>query len=213
MEKRTTKIARSWGATIGYLIGAVVALGVSVLLFMFIVEGPVTLGFALIPAIMALILLFMSFGGSGTGSCPDCDTPLSGLSTKSNDGVLCSHCRHYFEGQDGLLWKTDESRIADDPMFGTRLPAQFNFPAGCCVCGGQETKREKISLRMQNASSAVTAPIAGVTTDTTVSTEAPHCEEHSGGARLSGSPQSPHIKFRSYPYLRAFCRLNGTTPG
>jgi hypothetical protein len=40
MEKRTTKISRSWGATIGYLIGAVFALGVSVLLFMSIVEGP-----------------------------------------------------------------------------------------------------------------------------------------------------------------------------
>ena len=62
MEKRTTKISRSWGATIGYLVGAIVALGISIALFMTIVEGPFTLGFALIPAIVALILLFMSFG-------------------------------------------------------------------------------------------------------------------------------------------------------
>ena len=42
MEKRTTKITRSWGATIGFLIGGLVALAISVVLFMTIVEGAVT---------------------------------------------------------------------------------------------------------------------------------------------------------------------------
>ena len=65
MEKRTTKISRSWSATIGFSIGAIVALGISILLFISIVEGPFTFGIALIPAIVALILLFMSFGGAG----------------------------------------------------------------------------------------------------------------------------------------------------
>lgn len=213
MEVRTTKISRSWGATIGYLIGAIVALGLSVLLFMTIVEGPVTIGFALIPAIIALILLFMSFGGAGATTCPVCDSPLSGLSTKSNDGVLCDNCHLYSEGKDGQLWQTDENRIADDALFSSPLPAQFNFPDGCCVCGKPEASREKISLRMQNASSAITAPTVGVTTSSEVSVEVPHCKEHKEGARLSGSPKSPHIKFRSYPYLRAFCQMNGTTPG
>jgi len=44
MEKKTTNITRSWGATIGFLIGAIVAFGISGLLFMTIVEGPITVG-------------------------------------------------------------------------------------------------------------------------------------------------------------------------
>ena len=213
MEKRTTKISRSWGATIGYLIGAIVALGISIALFMSIVEGPITFGIALIPAILALILLFMSFGGAGTSTCPICGAQLSGLSTKSNDGVLCASCHRYSEGKDGLLWQTDENRIADDAIFTSPLPAQFTFPSVCCVCGKPEVSREKITLRMQNSSSVVTAATVGVTTSTTVSVEVPHCAEHKEGARLSGTPQATLIRFRSYPYLSAFCQMNGTTPG
>jgi hypothetical protein len=213
MEKRTTKISRSWGATIGFLIGSIVSLGISVALFMSIVEGPFTLGIALVPAILALILAGMSFGGSGGSTCPVCDAKISGLSTKSNDGVLCAGCHRYSEGTGGLLWATDENRIADDPTFSSPLPEQFVFPGECCVCGKPGSDREKISLRMQNASSVVTASTVGMTSSTTISVEVPHCAEHKGGARLSGTPQSTHIKFRSYPYLREFCQANGTTPG
>jgi hypothetical protein len=213
MEKRTTKISRSWGATIGYLIGAVVTMGISIVLFMTIVEGPFTLGIALIPAILALILLFMSFGGAGQASCPICGEQLGGLSTKSNDGILCAKCHRYSEGKDGLLWPTDENRIADEPIFTSPLPERFTFPSSCCVCGKPEVNREKISLRMQNASSVATVAAVGVTTSTTVSVEVPHCAEHKGGARLSGTPQSTHIRFRSYPYLSAFCQANDTIPG
>jgi hypothetical protein len=213
MEQKKTTISRSWGATIGYLIGGVVALGLSVLLFMTIVEGPITLGFALIPAIIALVLLYMSFGGAGTGACPGCGASLSGLGTKANDGVVCGSCHRYAEGQNGSLWLTDETRIADDPLFSSPLPEQFSFPPGCCVCGNAETNREQISFTTQNASSVLTASTIGVTTNTKISVEVPHCAEHKGGARLSATPKSPLIRFRSYPYLRAFCQLNGTTPG
>src|SRR5260370_17399599 len=152
MERRTTKITRSWGATIGYLVGAAAALVISILLFMTIAQGPVTLGIALIPAIVGIILLFMSFGGSGTSTCPGCQSRLTGLSTKSNDGVLCGGCNHYLEGNGGSLWQTDENRISDVPLFSSPLPAQFGFPGGCCVCGRPEAGLEKISLSNQNAS-------------------------------------------------------------
>src|SRR5438876_5107185 len=192
MEQRT-KITRSWGATIGYLIGAIVALGVSVLLFMTIAEGAVTIGIALIPAVVAVILVFMSFSGAGSAACPACGAQLSGLSTKSNDGVLCLNCRTYAEGSDGMLWRTDENRIADEPIFSSPLPEQFNFPDGCCVCGRAEVGREKISLQHQQASSAVTAQ-AGLTSYTRVSVEVPHCAEHAGRARLTGTPNNTHIR-------------------
>jgi hypothetical protein len=213
MEKKTTTISRSWGATIGYLIGGVALFGISVLLFMTIVEGPISLGIALLPAIGGLLLLFLSFGGAGTSACPGCGTHLSGLSTKTNDGVFCSSCHRYVEGQNGLLWVTDENRIADEPIFVSPLPEEYSFPQACCVCGNAETHREEISLEMQNASSAVTGATVGVTSSTRISADVPHCAEHKGGALLSGTPESPYIKFRSYPYLRAFCQLNGTTPG
>src|SRR5260370_9276555 len=213
MERRTTKITRSWGATIGYLVGAAAALVISILLFMTIAQGPVTLGIALMPAIGGMIFICMSFGGSGKSTCPGCQSRLTGLSTKSNDGVLCGGCNHYLEANGGSLWQTDENRISDVPLFSSPLPAQFSFPGGCCVCGRSEAGLEKISLSNQNASSAITAPSVGVTTSTIVSVEVPHCAEHKEGAQLTGTPQRPHIKFRSYPYLRAFCESNGTTPG
>jgi hypothetical protein len=213
MEKRTTKISRSWGATIAYLIGAIVALGISIALFVTIVEGAITFGIALIPAIVALILLLMSFSGAGQTTCPICDAQLGGLSTKSNDGVLCANCHRYSEGKDGLLRPTDENRIADEPIFSSPLPEQFTFPSGCCICGKPGVRLEKISFRTQNASSALTAVTVGITTSTTISVEVPHCAEHKEGARLSATPKSPQIKFRSYPYLSAFCQMNGTTPG
>jgi hypothetical protein len=159
--------------------------------------GARTLGIALIPAIGAIILLFMSCGGSGTSACPGCQSRLIGLSTKSNDGVLCGGCNHYLEGNGGSLFQTDENRISDVSLFSSPLPAQFSFPGGCCVCGKPEAGLEKISLRNQNASSAITAPSVGVTTSTIVSVEVPHCAEHKKGAQLTGTPQRPHIKFRS----------------
>jgi hypothetical protein len=189
MEKRTTKITRSWGATVGYLIGALVALALCVLLFMTIAEGPVTVGIALLPGIIGLTSLYMSFGGSGTSSCPLCAAPIAGVSTKANDGVLCDACHNYVEGQGGLLWQTDAERVAEEPLFSSPLPERFNFPPGCCVCGAPEAGREQIKFRTQNASSALTAPTVGLTTYTEVSVAVPHCAAHKGG-RASAPPQS-----------------------
>jgi len=86
--QQKSTITRSWKATFGYLIGAIVCLGLCVLLFWTIASGPVTVGIALIPGIVALILLWMALSGSGTCACPGCGKELSGLSTGSNDGVL-----------------------------------------------------------------------------------------------------------------------------
>ena len=209
----TTKVTRSWGATIGFLVGGFVSLGLSVLLFISIAEGPVTFGIALIPAVLGLILFYMSVGGAGSATCPSCGASLSGLSTGANDGVLCDSCHKYCEGKDGSLWQTDQNRIADDSIFSSPLPESFNFPAVCCVCGGPATSSESVSLRMQNASAPLTAATVGVTSSTTVTVEVPHCSVHKGGASLAGTPKAPHIRFRSYPYLRAFCQVNGTSPG
>jgi len=66
---------------------------------------------------------------------------------------------------------------------------------------------------LKGAAATEDPPTVGVTTRTIVSVEVPHCGQHKGGAQLSGTPSNPHIKFRSYRYLRAFCQANGTVPG
>jgi hypothetical protein len=207
-----TSIQRSWKSTIGWLVAAVISLLLSVALFMTIVSGPVTVGIALIPAILALIFLF-SAAGSGVAACPSCGHALTGLGTSTNDGVLCPHCHGYFEGKNAQLWATDPERIADSPTFTSPLPEKFTFPEGCCVCGKPVTQRIAIKYTTMNASSAVTNPVAGVTSNTTTTVEVPHCAEHKDGASLTGNPSKMHIRFRSYPYLRAFCAANDTTPG
>ena len=213
MNEPTTKITRSSGATFGYLGAGIVALASCWWLLRTIASGPVTAGIALLPGVVGLILCYMAFAGSGTTTCPGCGAPLSGLSTGTNDGVNCPNCHGYFEGKDGLLAKTDENRVAETPIFSTKLPEQFEFPPCCCVCGAPETHREKVSLRTQDASSVVTESTIGVTSSTTTSVEVPHCAAHKDGASLAGANSHPIIRFRSYPYLRAFCTLNRATPG
>ena len=215
-DAKSTPITRSWSTTLAYLVGGIACLALSVILFMTIASGPVTIGIALIPAILALILLGMSLSGAGTAACPACGGQLSGLSTSTNDGVNCPQCHGYFEGTNGTLHATDPGRIADTPTFTSPLPEQFSFPEGCCVCGKPATHREKVSMESMNASSAVTAnaiPGVGFTSHTRTTVEVPHCDDHKDGASLTGTPKNPNIRFRSYPYLRAFCELNKTTPG
>ena len=182
------------------------------LLFIYFASGPVSIGIALIPGVLAFVFLACA-AGSGECPCPSCAQPLEGLGTKSNEGVLCPHCHRYFEGKNAQLWLTDESRIADNPTFTSPLPETFTFPDGCCVCGNPSTHKQTIQYTTQNASSAVTSPTVGLTTSTRISVEVPHCDGHKDGASLTGTPKSMHIRFRSYPYLRAFCDLNKTIPG
>ncbi len=216
MPPSKSKILRSWPTTFAFLGGFVACTALSYLLFRTIAEGPVTIGIALIPGVVAIILLVMAFSGAGTCACPGCGAAISGISTGSNEGVLCDGCLRYFEGSAGELWATDESKIADTPQFTSPLPESFAFPEGCCVCGAPATRDEAVSIEMMNASSAVTANLVdGVssTRSTRTTVQVPHCAEHKGGASLTGTPAKPHIRFRSYPYLRAFCAKNGTKPG
>jgi hypothetical protein len=103
--------------------------------------------------------------------------------------------------------------VSGRSAFTSPLPETFAFPAACCVCGIPSTHKQTIQHSTQNASSAVTAPTVGLTTSTRISVEVPHCADHKNGASLTGNPKSMHIRFRSYPCLRAFRALNKTIPG
>jgi hypothetical protein len=68
-------IKRSWKTTISYLIAAAVAGAISVVMFMTIVGGAISFGFACIPAILCVIFLFMAASGAGECPCPGCGKP------------------------------------------------------------------------------------------------------------------------------------------
>ncbi|MDQ3820366.1 MAG: hypothetical protein M3362_22165 [Acidobacteriota bacterium] len=211
MERRI-KITRSTGATIGLAIGAVITLGISILLFVKIAGGQFRLGLATIWGIAAALLLlatwFLLLGvvSANLAACPSCGARLSQLSAKSNDGILCRRCWAYLEGSDGMLWRTDENRVADKPIFCSPLPESPIFPVRCCVCGRAEVHLEKISSLLGTSSRAFPS-------NRWVSADVPHCAEHEGGAQLGGDQDDPYIKFRSLSYLRAFCQKNNTKPG
>jgi len=223
MSENETRIQRSSKATIGYAGGGLLACGLSALLFWSIVGGPITFGIALLPGILGLILLWMAIAGSGVAPCPGCGAQVEGLSTGSNDGVLCSGCRKFLEGREGRLRLTDPSRVADSPIFGAVLPESFTWPEHCCLCSSPSSRREPISVSVPSAASAgkglaVTALTGGVITQsgggTRYTIEVPHCAEHKEGAFLgAGSGKGVQIRFRSYPFLREFCELNKITPG
>jgi hypothetical protein len=222
MNGNPTAIKRNWSKTIGYLIGGLAALGLSGVLFVTLVEGPITFGIALVVAIVAIVLLYGAKGGAGEAACPSCGAVLTALSTGKNDGVLCAQCLAYTEGQGGKLWVTDLRRVADRALFGAQLPAQFTWPQGCCVCGVPPTRREAISTAIQRTSSALgVIAVAGATGGavtgragtTRFTVEVPHCDAHKDGAELSAMGDG-HVKvvFKSYPYLRAFCQQNNLRP-
>jgi hypothetical protein len=217
-----TKVARNWKSTFGFLIGGLAALALSGLLFETIAEGAITVGIALLPGVLGLILLYMAVGGSGEAACPSCGASLGGLSTGANDGVLCEKCHAFAEGKQGTLAVTDPLRVADKPTFGTLLPAQYQWPQGCCVCGSGPTQGQKIRAHLQNQGSAmaligVSAATGGAVTGragyTSVEVEVPHCANHKEGAELADAGGGRvKIRFRSFPYLRAFCQQNATQP-
>jgi hypothetical protein len=172
--KRRTKITRSRGATIGFAIGVVITLGISVLLFVKIAGGQFRLGLATVWAIAAALLLlaawFLLSGAvnANSAACPSCGVRLSQLSAKSNDAILCCNCWAFLEGSDGMFWRTDENRVANDPIFSSPLPESPVFPDRCCVCSRADVHLEKIRSLMGTASSLYPS-------NRWVSADVPHC--------------------------------------
>ncbi|HEY1546235.1 MAG TPA: hypothetical protein VGG28_00375 [Kofleriaceae bacterium] len=215
-----TRVVRSWSKTFVSLVVGVVAIGVSVLMFQHIVEGAISAGFALIPGIVGIVALYYAVAGASSAPCPSCGARVGELSSGSNDGACCAACHAYFEGKQGEVWPTDPQRIADSPLFATKLGEQFAWPDGCCVCGQAAVRSIPITaVRASSGANAATAVATGgavlATGRTTFTLEVPHCGQHDNGAHLSagGSNKEMRILFRSYPYLRSFCQRNGTLPG
>jgi len=209
-----SKITRSWSSTATYAgVGIGFALiGVAIIMW---TSGGLWLGsIALAMFIVTLICLYMAAFSSGEAKCPGCGKALSGIGLSKNEGVFCEGCHKYVEGTGGELWMTDPAKVSKDPHYTSPLPENFSFPPGCCICGKPETHRVKVSMTTQGGGDAAVglATGGGLRTSTRTSVEVPHCDEHQDGALLSGTKDHVKIRFRSYPYLRAFCEMNHTEP-
>jgi len=208
----------SLGRRLRLLFAGVVAAAISALLIANdFVEGLITGIIALLPAILAFVMLVAAFKRADTGycTCPHCGALMNGLDLSSNAEVLCQACHHYFEGTGRVLREIDPERIAGRPLFRSPLPENPGFPNICCVCGAEARRSDEILLTgvetesWQSASGGAGEAHSWKATSVRV----PYCESHSDGAVLGlDSKIGPYIRFKSYPYLRAFCELNGTHP-
>ena len=181
------------------------------------------MGIALIPGVWASSSSTWPSAALARRRVRACGAKLGGLSTGANDGVLCEKCRTFAEGKQGTLAVTDPNRVADKPTFGTLLPAQYQWPNGCCVCGAPPTRGEKV---------ADPHPEPGLRAGADRRQRGHrrcgdrsrrlhrrrgrgpwHCGTHSDGASIAAAGGNRvRIRFRSYPYLRAFCQQNAVPP-
>jgi hypothetical protein len=197
----TSLIRRSLGHTVGAVVGGLVASCATAMLIALLWKHPVAAATSVFPLAAAVILFWKAVAGSGIAPCPACGIRIDGLSTVSNDGVLCNGCKKYLESREGYLRVTFENRVADTPLFGVTLPELFRLPQVCCVCAKPAAQLEPLSVKALDSkdSRRVTADV-------------PHCAEHHGGAALVPRGKRAQIRFRSYPYFRAFCELNKLSP-
>lgn len=197
----TSRIRRSSGRTVGAFVGGLVASGVTALLIALLWRHPIAAASSALPLAVAVILFWKSVGGSGFAPCPACGIRLDGLSMDSNDGILCKGCKKYLESKEGYLRATFDNRVADTPLFGVTLPESFRLPEVCCVCAKPAAQLEPLSVKALDSADS-----------RRVTADVPHCAEHHGGAALVPQGRRAQIRFRSYPYFRAFCELNKLSP-
>ena len=75
-KNRKQRVHGSGAPTFGFLGGALILFVVSILLFATIVEGPITVGLALILAVAAVALLFMALAVLANPVVPSAISPL-----------------------------------------------------------------------------------------------------------------------------------------
>jgi hypothetical protein len=189
----------------------------------------------IVVAVIAVVLLFVvkrplrlapetAAGGAIAPplACPSCGTFYP--SALSASGIVrCPQCGTYarFDLGQGVS-AIPQDFVASAHVFKTYLPEAPTWPACCCVCGAPPTRTETMTITYAadptfeerlTASVAVRVASAGMVKVTehhvnvTERYRVPHCDAHSGGARLEPSG----VAFRSYAYFRNFVGQNRAT--
>lgn len=114
--------------------------------------------------------------------------------------------------------------VAKTPTFQTYLPEAPTWPVRCCLCCGEATRIEKLTLTyeadpgfderlarsvMVGVASLGTVVVTKHVINVTERYGVPHCDQHTGGAQLAHSG----VAFRSYAYFREFVAANRAVIG
>lgn len=178
---------------------------------------------ALLCGVSAVGIYFGSVvGGVGSAPCPSCGESIKGLERRGRiEGVLCRGCSKFIEGKSGKIWLSNPDAIADEAIFGAALPAGFEWPPGCVVCGAPDSELIPCHLVDVERDVGLVAGVvmlgalgAGVLpTGKREKIYVPHCKDHDDGAvYASGGPTGYVILFRSHAYQQAFCEVNRAAP-
>jgi hypothetical protein len=160
---------------------------------------------------LVVYLLVRAVLRSSVAPCPDCQAEVRGLAGGGATFLVCPACSRYLRREGALLHHVEDDCLWSTPVFETFLPRPPVL-AACCVCCAPETRR----IAYTWSYSVAPGPSAGtrVPKHYTDTLEIPYCSEHADGVSVTqAEPQTAVIAFRSYRYLREFCRANRTTPG
>lgn len=208
-ESNTTRVVRDSAALRTNLIGAAVGAAIAVGSLLLVHHWAILI-LAIPAGLLSLGAIFSAFRASCKADCPACGETIEELSDGRNRPRPCRGCDHFVEGVGGELWAVDQDAVFRKPMLSVLRPQRFAFPNACCVCCGPPTHGETICEEVAHGATAVTL-VAGVTVHNKITIDGiPHCAEHSDGIAVD---DNSHLRFRSYPFLRAFCRLNRIRPG
>ncbi len=90
---------------------------------------------------------------------------------------------------------------------GPNRALKAKWPKGCCVCGKQATRKETVTQVVEKPPEWIGWRDEQITL---IAESIPHCEEHTGGVKISRKPslEGWHLMFRSYAYRNKFREKN-----
>jgi hypothetical protein len=214
-----TRITRSMPQTVLMLAMALASVGGAVALW---AGGYAWIGVIL--GLLALSLLVCALLVSGRASCPACGEEISQVVLLGSGSYeKCPACGDYAQVERGMLRALGEDHVAKEPTFTLVLPDGFAMPEMCCVCGGEPTRTEEVTLQLSTGGQVVRQLVQA-------SVSVPYCDDHSKGAKLDRQDQrrawslsdaqkdyrdtmATVLKVRSHAFYLRFRELNTVRDG
>ena len=213
-------IERSWSNTVFFLGFGVLLLVVA--FFLFQAEHEV---WSLLVGFIGALLAYGAIFGSGTATCPQCNTRMFQLASGTREG--CTGCGTWYDVSGSGLVEIGEERLSDTHEFAAPLPDSWVMPDLCCACGEPAAREEEISIQLSYPSESAPGLMRDLVTH---GVHVPHCARHTGGAKLDRQTPKEEInvdtlagttgplvpvtvlKVQSYKFYLAFTLMNKCFP-
>lgn len=154
-------------------------------------------------------------GGAGKLACPVCRHELEVLHIATRRVMPCPSCGTWLEGAESMAVVPPDRVFAetDGQPFVAPLLEGARWPELCPLCLGPATRWVKVEGTTGAAGAVVSAQIVGVGVYRSHTVHVPACGAHEapgvGIASVTHDRAPVGVSFRSFPYWRAFCELNG----